>query len=85
MPDTGDDKIIRWNVNAEHAVDLEPYLHVKTKLSISEWLIFREQRKLLPPALQGKVVYLGESLGHLRKTKRKMLVPANEQYDLFGY
>ena len=39
MRDTGDDKtgkIIRWNVNAEHAVDLEPYLHVKTKLSIAE-------------------------------------------------
>ena len=40
---------------------------------------------VLPPALQRKVVYLGERLGHFRKTKRKILVPANKQYDLFGY
>ena len=81
LPETGNEKIIRWNVKAEHTVvitgiteprgllketgrntrdkDLEPYLHVKQELSVSEGLIFREHR----------VVKLGHSLGHLGKPR----------------
>ena len=111
LPETGDDnteKIVRWTMNAEHAVvitrirqetqkdevmqrlakrivkgdwekhkrdkDIEPYLHVKQELSIAEGLIFREQRIILPAALQRQVVKLGHSLGHLGKTKTKQLL-----------
>ena len=54
--------------------DLEPYLHVQQELSVAEGLIFREQRIVLPTALQRKVVKLGHSLGHLRKTKTKQML-----------
>ena len=54
--------------------DIEPYLHVKQELSIAEGLIFREQRIILPAALQRQVVKLGHSLGHLGKTKTKQLL-----------
>ena len=110
LPDMEDDKtekIIRWTVNAVHAVvitqireesqkdeviqrlakriakgdwekhkgdkDLEPYLHVQQELSVAEGLIFREQRIVLPAALQ-RVVKLGHSLGHLGKTKTKQML-----------
>ena len=111
LPETGSDsteKIVKWNMNAEHAIvitrireepqkdpvmqrlaqrivngdwekhkrdkDLEPYIHVKQELSVAEGLIFREQRIILPAALQRKVVKLGHSLGHLGKTKTKQLL-----------
>lgn len=111
LPETGDDrteKIIRWNMNAEHAVvvtrireetqkdevmqrlakritkgdwekhkrdkDLEPFQHVRQELSIAGGLIFRENRIVLPQALQKKVVKIGHSLGHLGKTKTKQML-----------
>ena len=111
LPETGSgstEKIVKWNMNAEHAVvitrireetqkdpvmqrlaqrivngdwekhkrdkDLEPYTHVKQELLVAEGLIFREQRIILPAALQRKVVKLGHSLGHLGKTKTKQLL-----------
>ena len=54
--------------------DLEPYLHVKQKLSVAEGLIFRERRIVIPPTLQRKVVKLGRNLGHLAKTKTKQML-----------
>ena len=91
----GDDKtekIIRWNLNAEHAVivtriteetqkdevmqwlakriakgdwekhkrdkGLETYLHINQELSVAEWIIHREHRIVLPPAVGTKIDYL---------------------------
>ena len=44
--------------------DIEPYFHEKQELSVSEGLIFREQRIVLPAAFQRNVVKIGDSLGH---------------------
>ena len=54
--------------------DLEPYLHVKQELSVAEGLIFSERRIVLPAALQRKVVKLGHGIGHLGKTKTKLML-----------
>ena len=53
--------------------DIELYLHVKQEPSIAEGLIFREQRIVLPEALQRKVVKLGQS-GTPGQTKTKQLL-----------
>ena len=53
---------------------LEPYLHVKQELSVTEGLIFRERRLVPPPALQRKVPNLRHSLGHLGKTKTEEML-----------
>ena len=47
---------------------------MKQELSVAEGLIFREQRIVLPEALQRKIVKIGYSLGHLGKTKTKQLL-----------
>ena len=54
--------------------DVEPFIHVKDELSVAEGLIFREQRIILPEALQRKVVKVGHKLGHLGKTKTKQML-----------
>ena len=54
--------------------NLGPYLHVKQELLAAEGIIFRERRIVLPPALQRKVVKLGQSLGHLGKAKTKQML-----------
>ena len=47
---------------------------MKQELSITEGLIFREQRIVLPTTLQKKEVKPGHNLGHLGKTKTKQLL-----------
>ena len=37
---------------------LETYLHINQKLSVAEWLIHREHRIVLPPAVGTKIDYL---------------------------
>ena len=54
--------------------DVEPFIHVKDVLSVAEGLIFREQRIVLPEALQRKVVKVLHKLGHLGKTKTKQML-----------
>ena len=54
--------------------DLGPYLQVKQELLAAEGIIFRERQIGLPPALQRKVVKLGQSLGHLGKAKTKQML-----------
>ena len=44
---------------------------MKNVLSVAEGLIFRENRIVLPDALQRKVVKLRHKLGHLGRTKTK--------------
>ena len=47
---------------------------MKQELSITEGLIFREQRIVLPATLQKKEVKPGHNLGHLGETKTKQLL-----------
>ena len=65
--------------------DIEPYMHIKQELSMTEGL-FRQERIIIPEKLQRKIVKIGHSLGHLGKTEtenaaEQVLVSLHEQHD----
>ncbi|CAB4027652.1 Hypothetical predicted protein [Paramuricea clavata] len=64
--------------------DVEPLIHVKDELSVAEGLIFREQRIVLPEALQRKVVKVGHKLGHLGTTKTKQMLREKNWFPLMN-
>ena len=64
--------------------DIEPFRHVKNELSVAEGLIFRENRIVLPDALQRKVVKLGHKLAHFGRTKMKQMLRQNYWFPLMN-
>ena len=81
--ETSQDRVLRklsqtirkgnWESSKRDA-DLAPFYQVKEELYVSQGMIFRMERIILPASLQQKIIKSAHTLGHLGTKKTKQML-----------